>query len=255
MLAHFLTSQIFIFLMILCRIGSGIMFMPGFGETYVPVTVRLVFAMMIALVLMPFLGTLMPPMPSSAILLALMVTGEILIGVFIGSICQILIGAMHVAGSIFSVQAGISSAVVFDSSQNTQGSLVGNFFGIAAIALIFTTDLHYLMLRGVTESYTVFAPGKFPPLNDFAGSIAHTVSDVFTIAVQISSPVIVTGTLLFLGAGIISRLMPTIQVFFVITAPQLLLGIFILATTFSAVMLYYMEFYKDKLLSIMGYLK
>jgi flagellar biosynthetic protein FliR len=255
MLEHFLTSQIFIFFMILCRIGSGIMVMPGFSETYVPVQTRLIFAIMITLVLMPLLGSMMPPMPSSAITLALIVVNEILIGVFIGSICQILIAVMHIAGSIFSVQAGISSAVVFDSSQNTQGSLVGNFFGIVAIALIFTTDLHYLMLRGVTESYTVFAPGRFPPLNDFAGGIAHTASDVFTMAVQISAPVIITGTLLFMGAGVISRLMPTIQIFFVITAPQLLLGIFILVTTFSAVMLYFMEFYKDKILAIMGYLK
>lgn len=255
MLAHFLVSQIFVFFMILLRIGSGIMVMPGFSETYVPVNVRLVFAIMISLILMPLLGAMMPPLPSSAVKLTLMVTNEILIGVFIGTICQILIGVMHIAGSIFSVQAGISSAVVFDSSQNTQGSLVGNFFGIIAIALIFTTDLHYLMLRGVTESYTVFAPGKFPPLNDFAGSVAHTASDIFTMAVQISAPVIITGTLLFLGAGVISRLMPTVQVFFVITAPQLMLGIFILVTTFSAVMLYYMEFYKDRILAIMGYLK
>jgi len=255
MLEHFLVSQLFTFLLIFCRIGSGIMVMPGFSETYVPQMVRLGFVLMITLVLTPVLGKVMPPLPSSGLLLALIIMNEILIGIFIGSICQILISVTHVAGMIFSVQAGISSAVIFDANQNSQGSLIGNFFGIITIVLLFTTDLHYLMLRGITESYSVFAPGKFPPLGDFVGSIAHTTSDVFTMAVQISAPVIITGTLLFLGAGIISRLMPTVQVFFIITAPQLLLGSFILVTTFSAVMLYYMEFYKDKMMAIMGYLK
>ncbi len=57
------------------------------------------------------------------------------------------------------------------------------------------------MIQGITQSYTVFAPGKLAPLADFVGGIAHTVSDVFTMAVQISAPIIITGTLLFLGGG------------------------------------------------------
>lgn len=255
MLEHFFISQIFAFLLIFCRIGSGIMVFPGFGETYVPVHIRLGFALVVTLVLTPVLGSVMPALPPSAIMLALLVISEILIGIFIGSICKILISVTHVAGTIFSLQSGISSAVVFDASQNSQGSLIGNFFSLVTIVLIFCTDLHYLMLRGITESYAVFVPGRFPPLSDFVGSIAHITSDSFTMAVQISAPIIITGTLLFLAAGIISRLMPTVQVFFIIIAPQLLIGFFILLSTFSAIMLFYMEFYKDRMMGIMGYLK
>jgi len=255
MLEHFIVSQVFAFLLIFCRIGSGLMLLPGFGENYVPPMVKLGFALMITLVLLPVLGSAMPPFPSSPLTLFLLVAGEMLIGIFIGNVCQILISVTHVAGAIFSVQSGIASAVVFDANQNSQGSLIGNFFGILTIVLLFVTDLHYMMLRGVTESYAIFPPGKFPPVHDFVGTIAHTASDSFTMAVQISAPVIIVGTLLFLGAGIISRLMPTIQVFFVLTAPQLLIGFFVFITSFSAITLFYMEFYKDRIMSIMGYLK
>ena len=255
MLEHFLITQIFCFLLVFCRIGSGIMVFPGFGETYVPVTIRLGFALAICLVMVPVLSNVIPPLPSSGIMLMLLVFNEILIGIFIGSLCKILVGVTHVAGTIFSLQAGVSSAVVFDANQNSQGSIVGNLFGLVTIVLIFCTDLHYLMLRGITESYSVFVPGKYPPLADFVGSIAHTVSDSFSLAIQISAPSIIIGTLLFLGAGIISRLMPNVQVFFIIIAPQLMIGFFVLIATFSAMMLFYMEFYKDHLLSIMGYLK
>lgn len=255
MLQHFLISQIYTFLLIFVRIGSGVMVMPGFSETYVPQTVRLVFVLMISLIMTPVLSHVMPPIPSSGIAFTLLILGEILIGVFVGTICQILIAVTHVAGMIFSIQAGVSSAVIFDVDQNSQGSLIGNFLGILTIVLLFTTDLHHMMLRGVTESYAIFVPGKFPPLGEFVGSIAHTVSDVFTMAVQIAAPLIITGTLLFLGAGVISRLMPTVQIFFVITAPQLLLGFFVFVTTFSAIMLFYLDFYREKMMAIMGYLK
>lgn len=255
MLEHFLISQIFAFLLIFCRVGSGIMVMPGYGETYVSASIRICFALFITLLLTPALGRFIPPLPSSAIMLTLLILNEILIGIFLGSICQILVSAMHTTGTIFSLQAGISSAVVFDSSQNSQGTLAGTFLGILVVVLLFCTDLHYLMLMGITKSYVVFAPGHFPPLDVFVGTISHTVSDVFTISVQISAPFIIAGLLLFLGAGVISRLMPTIQVFFVLVAPQLLLGFFIFMTMFSAIVLFYMDFYRDRIMSIMGYLK
>ncbi|HEU5046920.1 MAG TPA: flagellar biosynthetic protein FliR [Rickettsiales bacterium] len=254
MLEHFLVSQIFAFLLIFCRVGSGIMALPGFGESYVPVNIRLCFALLICLILTPALGNKMPPLPSSSIILALLIANEVLVGIFIGSLCKILISVMHIAGSIIAMQAGVSSAVVFDPNQRSQGPIIGNFLSLVTLVMIFGMGLHYLMLRAVVESYVVFVPGHFPPLNDFVGTIVRLTSQSFTMAVQLSAPLIIAGTLLFLGAGILARLMPTVQIFFLITAPQVLIGFFILITAFSALMLFYMDFYREKIMSILGYL-
>jgi flagellar biosynthetic protein FliR len=127
--------------------------------------------------------------------------------------------------------------------------------GLLALVLIFSTGLHHLMLRGITESYLVFIPGHWPPLHDFVETAVRTLADTFVIALQVATPLIVVGTLLFLGAGILSRLMPTMQVFFVIVPPQLLINFFIITTTFSAIMLWYMEFYREKLMTIFSYVK
>ncbi len=255
MLIHFLISQIYTFFLIFCRVGSGLMVLPGFGETYVSARIRLCLALMISLILTLPLGKAIPPTPPSVIMLMLLIVSEILIGIFIGSVCQILISVTHIAGTIFSLQSGIASAVIYDPTQSGQGSLIGNFLGMLTVVLIFCTDLHYLMLRGITDSYAVFIPGSFPAPGDFASVISHLVSDTFVMAVQISAPVIIAGTLLFLGAGVLSRLMPTIQIFFLLIAPQLMVGFFIFITTFSAMVLFYMEFYKDRIMTIMGYLK
>jgi len=254
MLEHFLVSQVFAFLLIFCRIGSGIMVMPGFRENYVSPRIRLGIALMITLIITPLLSKTMPSLPSSLFTLVLLAGSEILIGIFIGSVCNIIISATHVAGMIFSFQSGISSAVIFDATQNSQGSLVGNFLGLATIVLLFSTNLHHLMVLGLTKSYTVFIPGQFPPMHDFLETLARIISDTFIIALQISMPFIIAGTLLFLGGGILSRLMPTIQVFFLITPVQLLIGFFMLMAAFSTMMLWYMEFYKEKLMSFTSYI-
>jgi flagellar biosynthetic protein FliR len=255
MLEQFLISQVFAFFLIFCRLGSGIMILPAFGETYVPPQLRLAFAFMLTLLLVPVIGKAIPPVPASAVALMLLVASEILTGLFIGTVCSILISATHTAGMIFSFQSGMSSAVVFDVTQSSQGSLIGNFMGLLALVLIFTTDLHHFILRGITESYSVFAPGKWPPLHDFVETAVRTLSDTFLIAMQVATPLIVVGTLLFLGAGVLSRLMPTMQVFFVIIPPQLLIAFFVLTTTFSSIMLWYMEFYREKLMMIFTYVK
>jgi len=254
MLEHFLVSQIFTFFLILCRIGPGVLILPGFGEAYVPPRIRLSFSLLLSLMLVPVLGKTMPVMPSSFVALAVLVATEILIGIFIGSLCNILISVTHIGGMIFSYQSGISSAVIYDITQSSQGSIVGNLLGLTTLVLLFSTNLHHLMLRGITQSYVVFVPGQFPPIHDYVEAIARIVSDSFIMAVQISTPIIIITTLLFLGAGILSRLMPTVQIFFLIIPPQLLIGFFILTTTFSAMMLWYITFYKDKMLSFMGYL-
>lgn len=255
MLEQFLVSQVFALFLIFCRIGSGIMVLPAFGETYVPVRLRLALAFMLSLLLTPFLAKTIPAFPSSPLALALLVASEILIGLFIGTVCSILISVTHVAGMIFSFQSGMSSAVVFDVTQSSQGSLIGNLMGILTLVLLFSTGLHHVMLRGLTDSYIVFAPGHWPPLNDFVETVMRTASDTFIIAIQLAAPLLVVGTLLFLGAGILSRLMPTMQVFFVIIPPQLMVTFFVLATTFSGIMLWYMEFYRGKLMSIFSYVK
>ena len=188
MLESFLVSQVFAFFLIFCRIGSGILVMPAFGETYVPPQLRLALAFMLSLLLVPLLGHAIPPLPSSPLALALLVASEILTGLFIGTICSILISATHVAGMIFSFQSGMSSAVVFDVTQSSQGSLIGNFMGLLALVLLFASDMHHLMLHGLTDSYAVFAPGHWPPLHDFVETATRTVADTFLIAAQVSTP-------------------------------------------------------------------
>jgi flagellar biosynthetic protein FliR len=255
MLEHFVVGQVFTFLMIFSRILGGIIVLPGFGESYVPVRIRLSFALMLALMLTPVLIKVIPPMPASPFSLALLLISELIIGLFIGLICNILISVTNTAGMIISFQAGISSDVIYDVTQSSQGSVIGNFLGIVTLVVLFMLNFHHLMLRGITESYGVFVPGHFPPLHDFLETIARTISQTFSVALQISAPVVVATGLLFLGSGIIARLMPTIQVFFLIVPPQLLLGLFIFMTSFSTIMLWYIEFYKDQLTGFMSYLK
>jgi flagellar biosynthetic protein FliR len=67
----------------------------------------------------------------------------------------------------------------------------------------------------------------------------------FVIGLQLAMPVVVMSLLLYLGAGILSRLMPNIQIFSIIMPPQILLSIFVWMTVFTAIILQYTQFFSD----------
>ncbi|MBV5336358.1 flagellar biosynthetic protein FliR, partial [bacterium] len=94
---------------------------------------------------------------------------------------------------------------------------------------IFITDLHQLQIMAVVESYQTFKVGAPLPVTDMADSIARTVEHSFLIGFQMSIPFIVSGMLFALALGLLSRLAPQIQVFFLFMSVQVALGLFLFA--------------------------
>ncbi len=241
MLEQLTTPLVFHAILLFARIGSIIMLMPGFGEGNYSMQGRLLFSVALSLVFLPILEPVLPALPSSAVALALLVSAEVIIGVFIGSMTRMMFAALHTAGMIISFQMGLSAAMLFDPSQGSQGSVVGNFLTVVAFVLIFATNLHHVFIYGMIDSYTLFVPGDALPWGDFAEYAGTLASDSFSIAFRLSSPLVVCGLLVYLAAGVMSRLMPQMQVFFVLVPLQVLLGFFILIVTLSGSMMWYLD--------------
>lgn len=248
MLADFLISELFAFLLVFCRIGSTIMALPGFGESYVPVRVRLMLALSISAVLSPGMQGL-PPVPTQVFTLFTIIAAEIMIGVFIGLLARMLISAIQVGGMIIAFQSSLASALVPELSQATggQGSVLGNMLGITAITLIFATNTHHLMLWAAADSYNMFEAGHFPDMADIANKAAQTMNNAFDIALKLAAPHILVGLVFYLGNGIIARLMPNIQIFFIMIPPQLMISFFILMIVSSSILMWYLEYFREGL--------
>jgi flagellar biosynthetic protein FliR len=247
MLEHFLVSEIFAFLLIFCRLGSAFLLLPGFAETYVAPRIRLVLALMFSLALTPVVSNL-PPVPTSVFELLRLVMAEVLTGVFLGGLSRCLIAALHIASTVISFQSSLASSLTQDiTGFSGQDTSIGNLLTMAALVLLFATDVHHLMLRGLADSYTLFIPGQFPMVEDFANHATQILNGAFRTAMQLAAPNIVIGLIMNLGAGLVARLVPNIQVFFLMLAPQLLMSFCILMVTFSAIMLWYLDYFKDTL--------
>src|SRR5439155_24209045 len=89
-------------------------------------------------------------------------------------------------------------------------------------------DLHHLVIAALNDSYALFRPGEMPLVGDVAAHTTATVALAFKIGVQVSAPFIVFGLLFNLGLGVLSRLMPQMQVFFIGLPASIIVGFLIL---------------------------
>lgn len=252
-LESFLIGNAFGILLIFSRVGSAVMAMPGIGEAYVSARVRLLFALLVSLVLLPPMQASLPPAPDSPWVLLKLLTGEVIIGVFLGGLARLLLMALHTAGMMISAQSSLSGAMLFDPSQSSQGSMFGLFMSTLAIVMIFITDLHHVMLRAFADSYTLFSPGEYAPPGDVARYYAQLLGKSFALAFKLSAPVLVVTLMLQLGSGILARLMPAMQVFFVILPAQVMLAIVLFTLTLSSVMLAWMQETENALGGFLGF--
>ena len=221
MLAELLTTELFVFLLLFLRIGTALMVLPGFGERYVPTFIRLPIALGVTLALAPVLAPSIPPMPDSPFALLLLIGGEIGIGLLIGGLARLMTSALHVAGTVIAFKSGLAYALTMDPSQGVQGALIASFLSILGVVVIFSLNLHFLMLRGVADSYVLFMPGQLPPIGDFADLAVRVVAGSFALGIQLAAPFIVYAMIFNISLGVMARLMPSLPIFFVIMPLQI----------------------------------
>lgn len=238
----FLPAVAAAYMLAFARIGTMIMLLPGLGELSVPTRVRLTVALVLTAVIMPLhRSTYQIDLQAAAPVLG-MLAQELFVGAVLGLTARLTISALQVAGSVIAQQMGLGFVTAVDPTQGQQGVIVGNFLSVLGITLIFAFDLHHLVIGALNDSYTLFRPGDVPIIGDVAALLTRTVTSAFRIGVQLAAPFLVFGLLFNLGLGVLSRLMPQMQVFFVGMPLSILVGFLILLLVVGAMMMTFIDY-------------
>jgi flagellar biosynthesis protein FliR len=249
-MTEWLPQQVFAFGLILARFGGLVMVLPGIGEGFVPVRVRVAIAAALALA---FLGLVeVPQVTDSPLVLFLWLARETVVGVFMGMVARFLVGALDAAGTIIGMQTGLANAMVLNPMLTQQAGLSSVFLLMTGLAALFASNLHLLFIGALADSYTLFPAAGAPETGDMAYFLAQWLADSFRIAVQLAAPFLVLGLVFNVGAGLLARLMPQIQIFFLITPIQIALGFLLLIATLVASIRWFLTLYENMLENFMG---
>lgn len=252
-LLNYDATQLLVFILVLVRISGIIATAPVLGSNSMPMQVRVVLALVLALIIQPFTPalTVSPDQPSEYLLL---IAGELLIGLVLGMIGQILFAAVEFAGTVAGFQMGLSMANIFDPQSQEQVSLIGQFERIFATLIFIAMDGHLVVVQAIVRSYELLPPGGASFSDPLTAEIIRLSSGVFTLGFQLGAPLITALFLANLTMALLSRSVPQIQIFIVGFPLTLLLGFMLLmfGVPFFAQALHRMfEMYDDQLLNIL----
>ena len=221
--------------LIFARVGALLMTIPGIGESYVPPRIRLSLALVISLALAPVVVGYLPPLPATMGGVAGWVIREVATGLMIGALLRMMLSALATAGEIVSLQTTLAFAQTANPLQAQPGSTLAAFLTLLGVTLIFATDTHHLFIAGLAGSYEVIPPVSPLLLNDFAAMAVRTVGDSFLLGVQLAAPVLVFSMIFNLASGLVGRVMPQFQIFFVTAPLSIILGLSVFALSLGVV--------------------
>lgn len=241
----FLPQTAFVFMTIFARLGAMMMVLPVIGENSVPQRIRLVFALAVTLIMYPVVFQSLPPLPEELPAMLWLLVSELLVGLAIGLVVRLVMSVTQFAGTLIAFQTGLAFAQNVDPTQGIQSALFASFLSVFAVTMILVTDLHYLLIAALNDSYTLFRPGAPLPVGDFSEMAMRTVSAAFRVAVQVAAPFLAFGLLFYLGIGVLSRLMPQVQIFFLAMPVNILLGLMLFALLLGAIIMWFLAHFED----------
>ena len=159
--------------------------------------------------------------------LLVMMIHEIIVGIVLGATARVTLSALQVGGAVIAQQMGLGFVTSVDPTQGQQGVLIGNFLTMLGVTLLFATDSHYLVIAALNDSYKIFSPGDLMPSGDIAALATRAFAAAFKIGMQLSAPFLVFGLVFNIGLGVLARLMPQMQVYFVGVPLSILAGFLI----------------------------
>ncbi|WP_417582418.1 flagellar biosynthetic protein FliR [Pelagibacterium sp.] len=241
------------FFLIFARLGTILMLLPALGENTIPMRLRLTFALAFSLILYPLILPNLGAVPQTLGGLLTALGHELAVGFILGGLTRLIVTAAQVAGAVIAFQMGLSMAQTSDPTQpGVQGAIVGNFLAMLGVTLIFATDLHHVLLAGIYASYSYFPPDAPLMLGDAAEMAVEIVAQAFLIGTQMSAPFLVFGLVFYLGLGILGRLMPQIQVFFMAMPANIIIGLVLFALLLSVTMGLYMSYLESHFSQFLG---
>jgi flagellar biosynthesis protein FliR len=204
------------------RIGACLMVAPIFSASFVPPRVRLVLAGAIALAVAP----LLPPLPQVSVFSGqgLIITAQqIVIGVAIGFVLQIVFDALAMGGQLLANTMGLSFAFNVDPLRGTGAPVVGQFYTLIATLTFLALNGHLAVIQALVDGFATLPVGMDGLGADGYWELVNWGSALFRGALMVALPGLTALLIVNLAFGVVSRAAPSLNLF-AIGFPVTLIG-------------------------------
>lgn len=226
-LAGLLQWNVSLFLLIFSRWAGMVMIAPVFGARGVPGMAKLGLAASLSVVLFPLVLAESPIIPTELFPLVGIIIKEVLLGLALGFVINLVTAVMQGAGQLMDFQLGFIMGNTVDPINGMQSPMTGSFLMILTTMLLLATNSHHYIIAAMARSYE-FIPINPGALNYGADFFVSITARVIMLSLQISMPVYGALFLADVGVGLLSKTVPQLNIFSVIFPVKIIFGIVLL---------------------------
>ena len=208
------------------RIGACLMVAPVFGAAFVPARMRLVLAGAITVMVAPLLAQ--PEVPMFSVQGLIVTVQQLLIGVAIGFVLQVVFDALAMGGQLLANTMGLSFAFNVDPLRGTGAPVVGQFYTLVATLTFLALNGHIAIVRALTDGFMTL-PISVDGLNpEGFWQVAQWGTQLFRGALMVALPGVTALLVVNLAFGVVSRAAPSLNLFAIGFPVTLIAGLLII---------------------------
>lgn len=235
-------GEVLSFYLTLFRISIVLFLLPFFGGHSIPKTVKATLVLVLALALWPQLSFPAELFPSHVIDIAIMLIGEVILGLTLGLLVQFLFGAIQFGGQIIGFQMGFAMVNVVDPITGVSNAVTAHFLYMCTMLTFLVLNGHLQLLNAVGMSFEYIPPGGLLLTPGLANHMFEFSSIMFVLAIKIAAPVMAALFLVDLALALISRAAPQMHVLVLGFPIKIAVGFFFLGFLFTIMSIYVGEF-------------
>lgn len=224
------------FWLVAARVSGLFLYAPILASRLVMPRVRVLLLLMLTVALYPAVaagGVQVPPLELGTV--AMVLLGEVLIGLAIGMMATMPLVAVQIAGSVISYKLGLALAQVYNPEFDAQSEVIGQLLYLMALCLFVQVGGLEHMVVAVMETFATIPPGAawldVAPVQ----LMAALIDAAFVVGLRIAMPVLLMATLASLAMGVLMRTIPQINIMSIGFAIQIVLGMSVLAVSIFAI--------------------
>lgn len=238
------------FFFVFTRFAGFFAWMPGIGDNRISMKARLMFSLLVSAVSYLSVQDYLPKAPLDSTAFNLAIVAEFVLGLFAAFIVRMLIAALDMAGTMVGFNMGLANAFAQSLATAQQSGIIAVFISFVGLMMMFAVNLDHQLIALMLQSFQIFPPGQLFDLGVLNGDFSHMLVNFlqasFLLALQIAAPVTILGLLMMVGVGIVNRLMPALQVFFILQPLQILLGFAIMLLSLGVMIHFFISDLAEK---------
>lgn len=227
------------FVLVFFRIGGLFVFAPFFNYRVFSTPIKITLALLLSFMVFPLLAVQAFTPPRETVGLIFAVVRELMVGLVIGYAAQLLFAGVQYAGELISFQMGFGLATLIDPTFNQQSTVMSQLYHLFALLIFVALGGHYFLIRSMIQTFDFVPLGGFHYSTDLGAYLLSLFGNIFTTALRISAPILITLFLTSVSMGLVNRAVPQMNIFMINPPLQITVGLVVIVISLrtTAVML------------------